>query len=409
MSGEQHTHRQVAIVGGGIGGIATAAFFRRTGIACCVYEQASRLAEVGAGIVMAPNAVRLVRSLGLGAQLAQVGVRVETGWEFRRWDSAEVLLAQDMTICRSRYGEHAWLIHRADLLGMLLSAIDPAILHLGRRVVALRDAGHAVILEFADGQTAQADLVIGADGIHSVVRAAVARSAPPRSAGVCAWRALLPVEQVPALARLPVQTLWLGPGRHLVHYPVSAGAKLNVVAFTPAGTWRSESWTTDGDPAELAAEFAGWNARLTDLVQCVTQVSRWAVYDREPIDRYVHGRIVLMGDAAHPMLPFYAQGACQALEDAAALAASITAPGVDLDLALEAYDAVRVPRATEVQEASRGRLTSNHLPDGPQQRERDAAFATQDALRHSDWLYGYDAEQAALQQIAALRRSTGRG
>ncbi|MFD0692408.1 FAD-dependent monooxygenase [Actinomadura fibrosa] len=389
------------VIGAGIGGLATAAFLQRSGIHAHVYEQAPALRPLGAGIVLAPNAIRLLRRLGLMEALERCALRVRTGWEFRRWQNGEVLLSQDMSQCEQLYGEAAWLVHRADLLDVLLSSVAPETIHLDHRCVALEQSASDASVTFANGASVRADLLIGADGIHSAVRHHLVGELAARDSGLCAWRAMIPSEQLPERYAEPTQTLWLGPGRHLVHYPVSAGRAINIVAFTPAAPGETvESWTAVGDPSDFRREFAGWAPMVDELLDTVTQVGRWAVLDRTPIHRYVHGRIALLGDAAHPMLPFFAQGAGQAIEDAAALASSIEEAG-DLTQALSAYERVRVPRTIQVQEASHDRATVNHYPDGPEQRARDLSFAGQDPLKHSDWLYGYDAQAEARKAVHA--------
>jgi len=386
----------IAVVGGGIGGLAAAAFLRRAGLAATVYEQASSLGELGAGLVVAPNAARLLRRLPSEFGLERAGVVLESGWEFRRWADGSVLFAQQLgEVCTRRYGEHTWTMHRTDLLEVLRSAVPEEAIKLGRHCTgAAQDAG-GVTLTFSSGGPVHADVVVAADGIHSVLREHVTTASPPRESGLCAWRSLVPAGAAPAIARRPVQTLWLGYRHHLVHYPVSAGRLVNLVAFSPAGPDEVESWSAVGEIADLAAEFAGWDPRVGELIAAADHVGRWSVLDRAPLPRWVAGRIALLGDAAHPMLPFYGQGAGQALEDAAALAVCLTTGPWDPPAALARYEQVRMPRATKVQEASRGRITHNHLPDGPEQLARDAALAGEDPLSHNDWIYAYDAEQAA--------------
>src|SRR5689334_14427395 len=210
---------------------------------------------------------------------------------------------------------------------------------------------------------------------------------------MCAFRCLVPADRAPAMALRPVQSLWLGPARHFVHYPISAGRLVNVVAIVPAGDWRTESWTADGAIADLAAEFAGWDAPVGQLIASATTTKRWAIYDRDPLARWTCGRISLLGDAAHPMLPYFAQGAAQALEDAAVLAGCLRDRGADaVPAALQRYEQLRRPRATQVQLMSRGRELANHLPDGPAQEARDAQFADGQPLRDSAWLYGHDVD-----------------
>lgn len=384
----------IAVVGGGIGGLATAAFLRRAGLDVTVFEQAPELREVGAGLLVTPNAVRLLRRLGVAEHLREVSVALEVGWDFRRWADGRVLFSQKLgATCQRLYGEHCYVAHRADLLDVLRAAVPDEVVRLNARCVEVRREPHGVRLAFSDGSSTTAGVVIGADGVHSVVRDAVATPEPPRFSGLCVYRCLVPAERAPDFALRPVQTLWLGPGRHLVHYPVAAGRLVNIVAFAPAADWRIESWTAEGRVEDLAAEFVGWDPRLRQLIDAADRTGRWALFDRDPLPRWTSGPIALLGDAAHPMFPFLAQGAAQAIEDAAVLATCLGQDTVgDPAAALVRYEKTRVARATKVQALSRDRQESNHLPDGPEQRARDAAFADEDPLRHNGWLYGYDAE-----------------
>ena len=354
--------------------------------------------EVGAGIVVAPNMVRLMMKLGLvdgiEAGLAAFAVRLEGAWEFRRWQDGRVLSYQPMgEACEHLYSAHCYVAHRADLLKLFHHALPPGAIQLDRRCVELAQDKQGATLTFAGGDRASADVVIGADGIHSTVKRAIAADVHARFSGFCAFRCLVPADRAPEMALRPVQTLWLGPGHHVVHYPISSGRLVNVVAFAPAGDWREESWTADGDVAELVAEFLGWDDRLVQLLRSASQTKRWAMYDREPLERWTDGRITLLGDAAHAMLPFFAQGAAQAIEDAFVLAECLrkAVPG-SAPAALRRYERIRRPRATQVQLMSRGREVQNHLADGLEQERRDLGFEAGNPLRESAWLYGYDLE-----------------
>jgi len=390
------TLTRIAVVGGGVGGLAAAAFLHRTGLSATVYEQAPALSELGAGLVVAPNAARLLRRLPSESGLERAGVALQSGWEFRRWADGSVLFTQQLgEVCTRRYGEHTWTMHRTDLLDVLRSAVPDEAVQVGRHCTGATQDADGVTLTFSSGSPVRADVVVAADGIHSVLREHVTTASPPRESGLCAWRSMVPAGAAPAMARRPVQTLWLGYRHHLVHYPVSAGRLVNVIAFSPAGPGEVESWSEVGEVADFAAEFAGWDPRVGELIAAAGHVGRWAVRDHAPLPRWVNGRIALLGDAAHPMLPFYAQGAGQAIEDAAALAVCLTTGPWDPPAALARYERLRMPRATRVQEASRGRIGHHHLPDGPEQRARDAEFAREDPLSHNDWIYAYDAEAAA--------------
>jgi len=391
---------RIAIVGGGIGGLAAALHLRRVGIEATVYEQSAALREVGAGLVVPPNMVRPLRQLGLHDALAQVAVRLEAAWEFRRWQDGRVLFVQPMgDACRQLYGADCYVVHRGDLLKVLEQALPPAQLRLDHRCTAAQQDADGVTLHFvsAGGSQMQArcDAAIGADGIHSVLRETVAPEQEARFSGLAAFRCLVPAEHAPAMALRPVQTLWLGPQRHFVHYPISTGRLVNVVAIVPAGDWQLESWTASGTVAELRAEFAGWDARVLQLIESATDTKRWALVDRSPLPRWSVGRLSLLGDAAHAMLPFIAQGAAQAVEDAQALAHVLQGvPPGELPVALQRYEALRRPRASQVQLMSRGREIRNHHPDGAEQRQRDAELAGGDPLRASAWLYGDEHERA---------------
>ncbi|MEV8638699.1 FAD-dependent monooxygenase [Streptosporangium sp. NPDC051023] len=389
---------RVAVVGGGIGGLTAALLLRQAGVEVTVYEQAAELREVGAGIIVAPNMVRPLVRAGVGEGLADFAVRLEAAWELRRWQDGRVLFSQRMGAeCRRLYGVDCYVAHRADLLAMLVEALPQEVVRLDRRLTGLRQDDREVELTFTDAAGREskgiADAVVGADGIHSSVRPSIVTEAPARFSGLCAYRCLVPASDAPGLAVRPVQTIWLGPGRHFVHYPISGGRLINVVAIVPAGDWRLESWTADGRLEDLAREFEPWDPRLRQLIAAASDTKRWALYDRSPLERWTDGRITLLGDAAHAMLPFLGQGACQAVEDAAVLAECLRAATPETAArALLRYEEIRRPRASQVQLMSRGREVQNHLPDGPAQRERDAAFADGDPLRQNAWLYGHEAE-----------------
>ena len=289
-----------------------------------------------------------------------------------------------------RFGAPYLALHRADLLSLLASAVPEGVVALGRHVEGV-DGDRFV---FADGSSSERfDALIGADGIHSAVRSAIAGPGSPVFTGLAAYRALVPVSEAPEFARRPVCSIWLGPRRHFVHYPVSGGEQVNLVTAGPAGDWREESWTAPGSVPEFLDEFAGWDPSVLQLIGAARETRRYAFYSREPITRWVSGRVALLGDAAHPMLPFFAQGAGQAIEDGAVLAGclrGVSSSGVGE--ALKRYESLRVERATRVQRASGERREHHHMDDGPEQLARDAALSSQDPMGHNEWLYGHDVE-----------------
>lgn len=386
---------RIAIVGGGIGGLAAAAFLHQAGLPNVVYEQSQQLKEVGAGLVVAPNAVRLLRRMGAMEQLLHGAVPLDVGWEFRRWEDGRVLSSEDLAgSCERLYGERTYAVHRADLLSAITSAVPPGTIQLGQRCTSVTVRGDTAELAINNDRSVEADVIIGADGVHSTVRSAVTDPSPATYSGMCAFRAIVPTDRAPAFANRRAQTLWVGPDHHLVHYPISAGSAVNLVAFAPAGDYTIESWSATATVEEFLAEFAGWDPRLQDLIRRADTPGRWALLDREPLDRWSRGPVTLLGDAAHPMFPFFAQGAAQSIEDAAVLAQCLAQDTQNPARALQRYASLRIGRATRLQEISHARAHINHLPDGPEQEARDASLASADPLTANGWIYAYDAEEA---------------
>lgn len=388
---EASAQPRIAVIGGGIGGLAAAGFLRRAGLTATVYEQAAALTEVGAGIVVTPNAARMLRRLDVMADFLRGAVPLDLAWEFRRWVDGTVLsVAQSREACEQRFGESLYTMHRADLLDTVKSAVPADWVRLNARCTSIDERADEVRLEFADGSRVTADVVIGADGLHSMLRGVVTEPSPPKDSGMCAFRATVPIERAPEFARRPAQTLWLGPGHHLVHYPISGGRQINVVAIAPTSPEVEESWSATATVEEFLAEFAGWDPRVTALITAGGDPGRWALLDREPLTTWSTARVTLLGDAAHPMFPFYAQGAAQAIEDAAVLAARLADHPDDPASALRAYESTRIPRTTRIQEVSHARRHHNHLPDGPEQQARDQSLATADPLTANEWIYDHN-------------------
>ena len=377
----------VAVVGGGIGGLAAAVALLRAGWDVRVYEQAGPRSEVGAGIQLAPNCTRILRGFGVLPAVERVAVRPST-FEFRRWDDGRLLSATPLGDAIERsYGAPYLHAHRADLVAVLAAAVPAGCVEVGRRCVGVEHRDGPAKIRFADGSSEVADLVVGADGIHSAVRGALFGDQRPRFTGHVAYRGLVPADRVPLLDHRC--TVRLGPGAHLVHYFVSAGRLLNVVCVTEEGAWTRESWTDRGDVAELRAAFDGWHPDVREIVGALEAPLKWALFDRDPFPRWSRGVVTLLGDACHPMLPYGAQGAAQAIEDAAALAACLT-DSADIPSALARYESARRARTARVQAISRGNGERFHLPDGERQRARDAAMAASFGLSPDiDWLYGH--------------------
>ena len=390
--------RRVVVVGGGIGGLTAAIALRQVGCDVLVLERSKAFGEVGAGLQLGPHATRVLRGLGLGPTLHEIGVQ-PSSVRFLRWQDDTPLctwpLAEEM---ESTYGAPYYTIYRPDLVGILAAQLPADAVRLGAEVTEVHtppDGPPSVRL--ADGTTETADLVVGADGTHSTVRAATVGAVPARFSGVSAYRALVPRD---ALTRPDdgIVRNWLGPGQHLVAYPVGRGSGyVNLVCIVPDPDWSEESWTAPGRVEDLRAHFKGWSPLLLELLDAISgPVFRWALYDREPLSSWSGARTTLLGDAAHPMLPFMAQGAAQAIGDAAALAARLREePDCSPTPAIAAYERARLPHTARIQLMSWDNNSSFHLPDGPEQQRRDEALAKDDGLRldRLGWLYGNDAER----------------
>ena len=386
----------IAVVGAGIAGLALAAALDQCGLGCVVFEQAVELTEAGAGVQIAPNASRLLCRLGLMARLDAVAVRPEAT-EYRRWADDSLIGRSPLgDECDRRYGAPYYTIHRADLRDALASLVHREWCRLGRRLVSVGGSSGEAVLGFADGSSYSASLVAGADGIRSLIRGMFAEDRPVFS-GLGVYRGLVPAEAMPELARKPVIRLWPGPGRHVVCYPVCSGRMISFAATAPHDRPDSESWTADGNSDVLGRAFHGWNETVQRLIKSAQAVSHWALYDREPLPRLATSRMVLVGDAAHPMLPFVAQGANQAIEDAAALATLLAKGGGGLSAeAAHQYETCRAARTARLQRQGRWSVHGLHMPDGAAQLSRDSALGKDGDLSRMDWIYGYDAERECL-------------
>jgi salicylate hydroxylase len=387
---------RVAIIGGGIGGLTAAIALHRRGIKVTVYEQQPELSEIGAGLNLSPNALKAFRALDLEAEVAAIGF--ESDYQvIRSWHSGRIISKQprkgDFT---TRYGAAHLTLHRADLLNVLGRALPERVVQLGARCVAVESTPRSARARFADGSEIEADLIVGADGIHSVVRKSLFGPEAPRFTGCVCWRGLVPLAAVPPGTVGSDGTMWMGPHGHVVHYLVKRGEFVNFVAHYDSDAWTEESWTRECDRSELMATYAAWHPSLLRLFECGERYYKWALYDREPLARWSQGRATLLGDSAHAMLPYLGQGACMAIEDAYSLAAAIARADLDPEGALALYEAVRLPRTRRTVLGSRERAKLNHLPSPWHRLKRDIKFAIRDRFGldktafQADWLYAYD-------------------
>jgi salicylate hydroxylase len=385
----------VGIIGAGIGGLAAALSMLRAGFNVHVYEQATALGEVGAGINIGPNASRILHRLGLGERLGQTGVKPAT-FDQRRWDDGRILLRSPLgEAIETAFGAPYYTLHRADLHGALADAVPADRVHLAHRFTRLVDNGDCVEAHFESGKSVSLDALIGADGIHSVVRHDLLGPEKPRFTGCVAYRGLVPADRLTKLGLELTNQIWMGPGRHFVHYFVSAKRFVNFVAVTEEDSWLRESWVDPGEIADVLAVFAGWHSQVRSIIGCADKTYKWALFDRAPLPRWSIGRVTLLGDACHPMLPFMGQGAAQAIEDAATLTRCLLKFTSDIPAALRLYEELRLPRTSRLQALSETNKARFHMHDGPAQRQRDAQMAngaTDWSLAAITWLFKHDAD-----------------
>ena len=340
----------IVIVGGGIGGLFAANALIAHGLQVCVYEQAPQLGEIGAGVYITPNSARQLERVGLGPSLETWGARVGAGSQYFRDDGTPIAPVQvtDSAGWNATFG-----MHRADLVQILAEKLPAGIVRTGHRCTGFEQTSDKARVSFANGATAEADIVIAADGIHSELRPFVFPPSDPVFSHTIAYRGLVAHERVP---HWPTNSwlMWLGKGRHFLVFPVRAGQFINYVGFVPADEQMKESWSAQGDPDALRQEFAGWDPRIQGLLKEVETTFKWALYDREPLSTWTKGRLALLGDAAHPMLPHLGQGANQSIEDGMALATILANTDArNAPAALQSYESVRRDRVASVQRGAR--------------------------------------------------------
>ncbi|SFK91504.1 FAD-dependent monooxygenase [Geodermatophilus ruber] len=375
---------RVAIVGGGIGGLFAANALLAQGVSVSVYEQAPALGEVGAAVFVTPNSVRQLERLGLGPAVEKWGARIGPGSRYLRADGTPIAEVQ---ITDSAGWNAVFGFHRADLVEILAGALPDGVVHTGHRCSGFEQGADSARVRFDNGATAEADVVVAADGIHSTLQHHVVPPSRPIASGSVAYRGLVPHELVPDW---PQQDwlLWMGPSRHFLVYPVRAGRLIGYVGFTPTDEQMRESWSAPGDPDTLRREFADWDPRIGALLQHVGTTHRWGLYDREPLPAWTAGRLTLLGDAAHPMLPHLGQGANQSMEDGMALATVLAHADRDTaPAALRTYEALRRERVAAVQRGARENGLRYDSLSGDL-ATRDAEMTAHRAFRR--WLYDYD-------------------
>jgi salicylate hydroxylase len=387
---------KIAIIGGGIGGLTAALALAQNSHDITVFERSAGIREIGAGVQISPNAGRLLHSLGLGAAYSEISVNPHRV-VLRRWEDDSIIRATDLD--ESFISQHQVPLANVarnelvEIIGNAVAARTNVTMKFSTHVVAVEPGDSSSVVLFSDGSSQSFDIVIGADGIHSVVRPCVGGIDKPRFSGSAAYRALVPRS---AVEDLPIDvTNRMGPDRHVVSYFIGRNrSHLNLVCISPEDSWESESWTEQGTMEDLYSRFEGWSPDFLSLLGRVEEpVFRWALYDREPLEQWGIGTTTLLGDACHPMLPFMAQGSCQAIEDAVVLARCLSDVSTsDAVSALRRYEDVRQGRTAQVQTSSLMNRDLFHMVDGQEQRDRDMIFSiTPPGMSILDWVYEYDA------------------
>ena len=386
---------RVLIAGGGIGGMAAALALLRHGIDVEVYEQAKELKEVGAGVQLAPNGTRVLYALGVGDELKALSCEAQ-GKEIRHWKTGETWKLFDLgPVSIQRYGFPYFTVYRPDLLGVLAKAVrrlKPDAIHLGARCTGVRQEGDQVTLELENGE-ARGDALVAADGVHSRIRQALFGADKPEFTVIIAWRGIVPMERLPRHMARMVGSNWVGPGGHIVHYPLRAGRLMNFVGALERSDWQIESWSARGTKEEITADFRGWHEDIQAFVAEIDIPYKWALMGRAPLPHWTVGRVTLLGDAAHSMLPMLAQGAIMAIEDGYVLARALA--HYEVPSALVRYESARLDRTRRTVEGSAANIHRFHNPvladpeEGRKFIERE--WTSQRISDRYEWLFRYDA------------------
>jgi len=384
--------KKIIIAGGGIGGLTAAACLLKAGINVEVYEQAPALGEVGAGIQMSANPMRVLNYLGLAEEAARIG-SCPVSYDFRLYDTGEILQQIPLgDVYRAHHGVPYVSIHRADLLNLLIAKVRDLksdAVTLNARVARFEETGSGAVLHLTDGRQVTGDAILGADGIKSVIRAQIMGATPVHYTGDQSWRILVPAERLGQPEGFNTVEIYVGPGKHGVVYPIRHGEIVNLVGCVEYEDWDEESWTTKRPWAELKQDFAGWNDEVQELIDSADrdECYRWAMNNRPPVQNWSTDRVTLMGDAAHPTLPYMAQGGAMAIEDGMIFARALT-QAADVTAAIQLYQRNRLERTSRIVNESSANRALFHLPSSDALKD---AFAKRNMSgERNAWLFSYD-------------------
>ncbi len=393
-------NKPILVSGAGIGGLTAALALLQRGFEVRVFEQATQLREVGAGLQLSPNALRALFNLGLEDAVRKVAFE-PAGKEVRLWSTGQTWKLFDLGASAvETYGYPYAMIYRPDLHALLVDAVRalaPDAIVLGATCDSFVQDEESVVLQLVDGREVHGTALIGADGVHSRIRSRLFGTDKPIFSGCLAWRGVIPMEKLPASLQRPVGSNWVGPGAHVIHYPLRGGKLMNFVGIVERDDWQVESWTERGTHEECHRDFTGWHADIHTMIECLEVPFKWALMGRPPMTRWSVDRATLLGDAGHPTLPFLAQGAGMAIEDGYVLARCVAAHASNLSEAFVRYEQLRLERTAEIVRRSTENGRRFHNPELADAAGAaayvDLEWSPSKVHERYDWLFRYAVDE----------------